>query len=51
MSKQKVKCVICGKVTVGRVPKGGTGDLMYPRKHKLNGKSCDGNFYEADWIK
>lgn len=52
MSGQKVKCVVCGKVSVGRVPTMGTGDLMLPRRHKgKDGKPCEGNAFEAEWVK
>ena len=49
--KTYFKCIICGKLTAGRLPKGGDGTFYYPRKHKYNGKSCPGNFHEAEWVK
>lgn len=45
------KCVICGKLTAGRLSKGGDGTFYYPRKHKYDGKLCPGSFHEAEWIK
>jgi hypothetical protein len=54
MKKTKFKCIICGKLTSGRIPRQGReiGDrsLRYPRKHKVNGKPCKGNLYEAEWV-
>ena len=44
------QCVICGKLTAGRFPKGGDGTFIFPRKHRHNGKSCHGTFYEARWV-
>ena len=44
----KVKCVICGKITSGKMAKNGDGTFIYPRKHKHNGIECEGNYYEAD---
>lgn len=48
------KCVVCGKLTTGRIPKRGKeyGDLTvrFPRRHKVNGRPCPGNIKEAEWI-
>ena len=42
------KCSICGKVTAGRIPRGGDGSFRYPRKHNDDdGKLCPGVYYEA----
>ncbi len=42
---------MCGKVTVARLPRSGrqTGDgtFWFPRRHKFNGKPCEGNILEA----
>lgn len=43
------KCRGCGKLTAGRLPKGGDGSFMYPRRHDgPDGQPCDGNIDEAD---
>jgi len=47
----KFKCIICGKLTAGRIPRGGDGTLRYPRRHKWNGRPCPGNYREAEWVK
>jgi hypothetical protein len=49
------KCVVCGKITAGRVPREGhvEGDLSarFPRRHKgIDGKPCEGNIEEAEWV-
>ena len=50
----KFKCVVCGKLTSGRLPRAGwlpgDGSFRYPRRHKVNGKPCPGNIMEAEWI-
>ena len=51
MAKTKFKCVVCGKLTAGRAPRGGDGTLRYPRKHKdKGGQPCPGNWLEAKWV-
>lgn len=45
----KFKCVVCGKLTAGRIPKKGDLSFRYPRRHKVNGKPCNGNVLEAKW--
>lgn len=45
----KFKCVICGKITAGRQPWGGS-TIIYPRRHKVGGKPCSGNIIEAEMI-
>lgn len=55
MSKLQFRCVVCGKLTAGRLPRTGrhTGDgtYHYPRRHKgKDGKPCPGNIKEAEWI-
>jgi hypothetical protein len=57
--KEVVTCSVCGKKYAGKVPKGGDGSVLYPRRHKrfvpnpegygLNQHSyhreiCDGSF-------
>jgi len=54
----RYKCVVCGKVTAGRLPQNpsrhreaGDGTLMYPRRHKgKDGKPCPGNIEHAEWV-
>lgn len=52
--KTVFKCAVCGKETAGRMPndKGFQGDtsFRFPRRHKVNGKNCEGNIQEAIWI-
>lgn len=54
VKKIKFKCVVCGKLTAGRIPRYGgiSGDysFRYPRRHQVNGKDCPGNIEEAEWI-
>ena len=48
MSKEMFECQCCGKVTAGRMPKGGDGTYYYPRKHKGDdGETCEGVYDEA----
>lgn len=51
MRVYKYVCSICGKITAGRIPRRGreVGDLtvMFPRRHKVDGKPCRGNIEEA----
>jgi len=49
--KQRFRCVVCGKITAGRLPREGDGTFYYPRRHKKDGFPCPGNVYEAEWIK
>jgi len=49
------RCVICGKLTTGRVPRAssgevGDGSFRYPRRHKFKGEPCPGNIEEAEWV-
>lgn len=55
MTAIKYRCVICGKVSAGRLPRQtgrNTGDtsFYYPRRHKVNGKPCAGNIREAEVV-
>lgn len=59
-AKQEIrfKCVVCGKVTGGRLPvsfsnhrERGDGSFYYPRRHNgPDGKPCPGNIQEATWV-
>lgn len=51
----RFKCVICGKLTAGRISREGTlsGDASarFPRRHKnKEGEPCVGNILEAEWV-
>jgi hypothetical protein len=47
----KFQCVVCGKLTSGRMPKKGDSSARFPRRHNgTNGKPCPGNIEEAKWI-
>lgn len=47
----RFRCVVCGKLTDGRLPKGGDGSVYYPRRHNgKDGEPCPGNLQEAEWI-
>ena len=50
----KFKCVVCGKLTAGRMPRSGreVGDTTarWPRRHKVNGVQCPGVWQEAEWV-
>lgn len=51
----KYRCVICGKLTAGRLPNAGWGNVgdgtfIFPRYHKHKGKPCPGNVLEAEWV-
>lgn len=53
----KYKCVVCGKITAGRIPVSLTnhrekGDLTfrYPRRHKVKNELCSGSLQEAEWV-
>lgn len=43
-------CVVCGKLTAGRLPRRGDGTTRYPRRHNRGGAPCDGNWQEARWV-
>jgi len=55
----RFRCVYCGKLTAGRVPRDpwlpGDGSARYPRRHKLRDVTlggtfdCPGNIIEAEW--
>jgi|WetSurMetagenome_2_1015567.scaffolds.fasta_scaffold94258_4 hypothetical protein len=48
------RCVVCGKLTAGRISREGilSGDKShrFPRRHKIGGKDCLGNIEEAEWV-
>lgn len=51
----RFRCVVCGKLTAGRIPRAGrhAGDTTarFPRRHKgPDGKPCGGNILEAEWV-
>lgn len=54
----RFQCVVCGKITAGRVPvsftnhrERGDGTFRYPRRHKgPDGQPCPGNIEEAEWV-
>lgn len=53
----RFKCVVCGKLTAGKIPNPGVGwgpaDLSarYPRKHRdKDGEVCEGVYQEAEWV-
>lgn len=46
----RFKCVVCGKITAGRIPKNGDLSERYPRRHIKNGKPCPGNIIQAEWL-
>jgi hypothetical protein len=52
--KARYRCVVCGKVTAGRVPYDGRfrgdGTQMWPRRHQVDGKDCPGNVEAAEWV-
>ena len=31
----KVTCSVCGKRYTGKIPKGGDGSILFPRKHNI----------------
>lgn len=53
--KTMFKCVVCGKLTAGRLPRAsgwfkGDGSCYYPRRHKVGGVLCPGSLQEAEWV-
>ena len=42
MSIERWKCRVCGKIGLGRIPKGGDGTEILPTRHKHQGKLCPG---------
>lgn len=54
MRRTMFKCVVCGKLTAGRIGREGrlSGDMSerFPCRHKLDGKDCPGNIINAEWV-
>lgn len=54
MRRTMFKCVVCGKLTAGRIGREGSisGDMShrFPRRHKVCGQDCLGNIEEAEWV-
>ena len=54
MRRTMFKCVVCGKLTAGRISREGSisGDMShrFPRRHKVGGKDCLGNIEDAEWV-
>ena len=48
--KTRFKCVLCGKITAGRIPRNGDKSMRVPRRHNANGKPCPGTVEEAKWV-
>lgn len=53
----RFKCVVCGKLTAGKMPPPGKGwgpadtSARYPRRHNgPDGKVCEGVYQEAEWV-
>lgn len=51
----KVKCVVCGKITAGRLPRAsrhdvGDGTFLFPRRHKVSGVDCPDNIEEGEVV-
>ena len=52
----KFKCVVCGKLTTGRMPREsrhlqGDTSARFPRRHKdKSGNPCPGNIMDAEWV-
>lgn len=51
----RYKCVICGKLTEGRLPREdkfpGDGSEMWPARHRAaDGEPCEGAWHYAEWI-
>lgn len=48
---EKVRCSVCGRIYTARIPKGGDGTFLYPRRHQsLIGNPCKGNLQEAEYL-
>jgi len=50
----RFRCVVCGKLTSGRIPRNGRhvgdGTVRFPRRHNFEGKPCEGNIRDAEWV-
>jgi hypothetical protein len=52
MKRYRWKCACCGKLTVGRLPKGGDGSFYYPARHTAadDEAPCPGNYEQAELV-
>jgi hypothetical protein len=54
VSGVRVQCPVCGKKGGSRMPRGGDGSLLYPRRHpdpKNPNEPCPGTWKEASvWL-
>lgn len=54
--KTRFRCVVCEKVTAGRMPREASGrpadtTARYPRRHKDEyGRDCPGSIRPAEWV-
>lgn len=47
----RFKCVVCGKLTAGCVPRDGDRSQRYPRRHDRRwGEVCPGIYVFAEWV-
>lgn len=47
----RFRCVVCGRLTVGRKPTGGDGTFYYPARHRgEDGAPCPGNVRQAELV-
>jgi hypothetical protein len=48
-TKERVTCSICCRKYSGKIPKGGDGSVLFPRKHNLwkCKITCEGSLQEA----
>jgi len=54
-SAYRFRCTVCGKLTLGRLPRSGyhkeAGVEMYPRRHSgADRLQCAGNVLAAEWV-
>lgn len=49
---ERVKCAACGRIGASRMPRGGDGTLLYPRRHRTadGREECAGNTVEAIYL-
>lgn len=51
MKTTRFQCVICGKLTAGRLPRRGDTSARFPRRHNgSDGELCPGCFRDAVWV-
>lgn len=51
----RVRCTVCGKISSGRLPRGGDGSTRFPRRHQHRNdfgtmEDCPGEYRDAEWI-